>query len=332
MHCIKRHIIFFVFIFTASYLPAQSITGTWEGDLGSDQFLQLNIIQNGDKICGYTWDYVKADQRSYCRAYFEGRYDKKRSKWLLEGTSFVENSGGHVLMRMTLGNHVADGENILEGIANIKSALLTLLSGGGAPDYLYLVKVADRPQRILEKMRECFLEEKRSKDTAKKIIIPAKPVDSIVKTKPADSVAKLKPVDTLVKAIPPVTKVKDSLTIPRQVIKRKNTEQSHIEVNVKTITLNVYDNAIMDGDTISIFYNGKMLLSHQLLSEKPIVINLELDENQTRHEIILFAENLGSIPPNTALIVIYAGDKRYELFSSASLEENAVLVFDYKPK
>jgi hypothetical protein len=88
----------------------------------------------------------------------------------------------------------------------------------------------------------------------------------------------------------------------------------------------------MDGDTVSILYNGKMLLTHQLLSEKGIELNIELDEKQTRHEITLFAENLGSIPPNTALVVITAGKKRYELFASASLEENAVLVFNYKPQ
>ncbi|HNA00676.1 MAG TPA: hypothetical protein PLN49_07430, partial [Ferruginibacter sp.] len=58
---------------------------------------------------------------------------------------------------------------------------------------------------------------------------------------------------------------------------------------------------------------------------------IDLDEKQERHEITMVAENLGSIPPNTALIVVYAGNKRYELFSSASLEENAVLVFEYKP-
>lgn len=124
----------------------------------------------------------------------------------------------------------------------------------------------------------------------------------------------------------------DSLALPKELVKRKYSEQSHLDVNVKTITLNVYDNAVVDGDTISVFYNGKLLLSHQRLSEKPIVINLTLDEKQTRHELVLFAENLGSIPPNTALIVIYAADKRYELFSSASLEENAVLVFNYIPK
>lgn len=43
-------------------------------------------------------------------------------------------------------------------------------------------------------------------------------------------------------------------------------------------------------------------------------------------------DNLGTIPPNTATIVVKAGDKRYELHCSASLTENAVLVPEYKPK
>ena len=102
-------------------------------------------------------------------------------------------------------------------------------------------------------------------------------------------------------------------------------------VNTKNITLSVYDNAIVDGDSVSIFFNGKLLLSHQKLEEKPIILHIELDENRTRNEILLFAENLGSIPPNTALVVVTAGDKRYELFSKASLEENAVLVIEYRP-
>jgi hypothetical protein len=70
-------------------------------------------------------------------------------------------------------------------------------------------------------------------------------------------------------------------------------------------------------------------LSHQLVSEKPIILDLELDENLVQNEIILFAENLGSISPNTALIVVNAGDKRYELFSNADLGKNAVLVIEY---
>ena len=323
----KRYIISLTFILLANYLPAQrNITGTWEGDLGNDQFLQLNIVQNGDKICGYSWDYVKAEKLSYCKAYFTGHYDKEKGKWVLQSSSFIENSGGHMLMRMSLGNHNAAGEDILEGVSVLKSIILTMLTGG-ANDDVYLKKISGKPQQILERMKDCFPKEKKLNDTIVKKDTIANPITVI------------KPIDTVITTALPVIAKKDSIAvskdsanIPKLVTKRKNTEQSHIEVNVKSITLNVYDNAIVDGDTISVFYNGKLLLSHQRLSEKPIIINLELDEKQTRHEIILFAENLGSIPPNTALIVIYAGDKRYELFSSASLEENAVLVFDYKPK
>lgn len=232
-------------------------------------------------------------------------------------------------MRMSLGNHFADGEFILEGTSNVKSVIIQLLSGGGAPDYVYLKKVSNRPKKIFESMKDCFPEEKKPVDTVvKKPPVPKKPVDTIVTSPPAA----VKPADTVAVIIPPPVTAKDSVSIPKQLVKRKNTEQSRVEVNVRSITINVYDNAIIDGDTVSIFYNDKLLLSHRRLSEKPIVINLELDEKQTRHEIILFAENLGSIPPNTALIVVNAGNKRYELFASASLEENAVLVFDYKPK
>ena len=119
--------------------------------------------------------------------------------------------------------------------------------------------------------------------------------------------------------------------MPSDVRNRKRNEVSRIPVSTKSIKLKVFDNGIVDNDTVTIFYNKKLLISKQKLSDRAIEIDLELDENVNLHEIIMYAENLGSIPPNTALIVVNAGDKRYELFSSASMEENAVLIFEYKP-
>lgn len=72
-------------------------------------------------------------------------------------------------------------------------------------------------------------------------------------------------------------------------------------------------------------------MSHQRLSDKPINIDIDFDKDTNIHEITLYAENLGSIPPNTALIVVTAGKQRFELRSKASLSENAVLVFERKP-
>lgn len=131
-------------------------------------------------------------------------------------------------------------------------------------------------------------------------------------------------------SVEPINKEPDMVLIPAQMKKRKNSEEGYITVNTKKITLNIYDNGIMDGDSVSIFFNGKLLMTHQLVSEKPIILDLELDETLVKNEIILFAENLGSISPNTALIVVNAGDKRYELFSNADLGKNAVLVIEYR--
>ncbi len=341
MICTKRYVIALSLILLAIHLPAQNITGTWEGDLGNDQFLQLNIIQSGDKICGYTRDHVKADQRSFCKAFFEGTFDKQKMKLLISGKYFLQNTGGHTLMKLSLNYKIEKGVEVLEERPGAVSLLLSMMSAWGifeadpfqaeaSAQYVYIKKVSDEPFEILELMKDCIARDKKIIDTVAKVIVPEKPKDSLQAE--VKIIGPEKPTDSIEPVITPVVKNKDRMTMPEEINQRKNTEQSHIEVNVKSINLKVYDNAITDGDTVSILYNGKLLLSHRLLSEKAIEINLELDENQTRHEIILFAENLGSIPPNTALVVITAGDKRYELYASASLQENAVLVFNYRPK
>ncbi|WP_165352408.1 hypothetical protein [Flavobacterium anhuiense] len=48
------------------------------------------------------------------------------------------------------------------------------------------------------------------------------------------------------------------------------------------------------------------------------------------HEVILVAENLGDIPPNTALMKIKAGDKKYEIKITSDEQKNAVINFKYK--
>lgn len=330
----KKYIAALVLILVSIHLPAQNLTGTWEGDLGNDQFLQLNIIQTGNQICGYTRDYVKLDQRSYCKAFFEGNFDAKNKTLRISGSWFIERTEDHVLMNLMLRYNIEKGVAVLRKEPVVFSPLSRLRDIFGteknerkdpferddpfkvidSTGYVFLKKVSDQPNEIHELMKDCIARDKKKADPDKKIIQSPDKKDSIhIAAKPA--------------IIP-----KDSIVIPEELTQRKNIEQSLIEVSVKTINLKVYDNAIMDGDTVSIYYNGKMLLNHQPLSEKAIEINLELEEGQTRHEIVLFAENLGSIPPNTALVVITAGDKRYELFASANLQENAVLVFNYKPK
>ena len=324
-------------------LFSQDITGTWEGDIGNNTFLQANIVQVNENLCGYTWDYIYNERKSFCKAYFTGNYDKGRKEWILTGTSFIASSGDHILMRLRLKYKVIDGEHILQGTESDPSMIGTIFSILSREN-VYLRRVSNKPARMMANMEECLKLKQPKKDTAKakpderdrKFVGPVKQPDTVVKkvvapakpvvTKRTDSLKKIKP------PVVPVIIINDSTRLVRSMSDRKNKEMKRLVVNEKNITLSVYDNGIVDSDTVSIFYNGKLILSHKRLSEIPIVLPISLDEKTTMHEITLFAENLGSIPPNTALVVVNAGNKRYELYASASLTENAVIIFEYKPK
>jgi len=333
------------FLLLGIFSRAQNLTGTWQGSMSQEE-LQINIVQEkNDEICGYTYDYFKYNPRDYCKAYFKGYYNKRQDAWELTGVSFLENSGTHVLMRIKLYKDKIDGETVLLAMVTAKSSLGFFL-GGGIRENAVLRKVASKPAKLPGNLPPCFPDPEKpaEKPVEKPVQKPApekpRPTDSpVVKPEPVkkrvDSQRVIRK-DTLVSRPqvpvekPVEKKVPESET--KEVKERKNVTFSEIPVTVKNINLKLYDNAVVDGDTVSIYYNGKMLVNRKKLTEKAIEIDLELDEKASRHEILLFAHNLGSIPPNTALIVVNAGGKRYELHAKADLKENAVLVFQYAPK
>lgn len=341
MRRVITYVVLFFLLLYADDMEAQDLTGTWEGKLGDMQFLQLNVVHVRNSLCGYTSDHLIRFSFDSCAAVFTSRYDGKNDWWILTGTSFLANTGSHVLMRLVLRYEVNEKGEVLTGLEMDPDILPTdsFFSYRDAQP-VYLIKVSDNPKQMLGNMKLCMdekvrLEQKKNnkkKKPEKAVTTTPKPV----KKSPRDiSPVLVKPVDTSKKEIKkpavPVLVVKDS-SIVSEMSKRKNTDTKYLVVNVKDIVLEVYDNGIVDSDTVSVFYNNKLLLSHKRLSEKPIVIPITLDDNITMHEVVLFAENLGSIPPNTALVVVKAGDKRYELYASASLTENAVIRFEYQPR
>ena len=95
--------LYFIFIFFISiFTSGQKLTGTWEGDIDGFEYLQVNIVQVGDNICGYSWDYVYRDKTDYCKSYFTGTKNKMYNTWLLDGYSFMINHYNHSLMQFKL--------------------------------------------------------------------------------------------------------------------------------------------------------------------------------------------------------------------------------------
>lgn len=107
-------------------------------------------------------------------------------------------------------------------------------------------------------------------------------------------------------------------------------EIPEIKVDTGMLRLDFYDNGIIDGDSITVRVNKKVILSHQRLTEKPITVYVPIDLQNTFQEIEMVAENEGSIPPNTALLIITAGAKKYELFMASTEEKAARVRFVYE--
>jgi hypothetical protein len=346
---------------------AQNLTGTWEGQMGRD-FLQINLLHTSKGLCGYTYDHVGNNTSNYCKASFTATYNKAKNELKVIGEDIFATNGGHVLMRLNLKHIVEPDGEYLEGNQSAKSILLTIL-GMGVPERIRLRKIADQPNMRLTAMRAC-MEDSLKKDTAKTIAVANKvePINDSAMIAKKDTVVNavvLTPEKTskdtsampalkdkeLVTNAPkkeigtaksqlPATKaptneqpsVLPAPTIQAQMMQRQNEVISTVKVQAKQLTIKLYDNGTIDGDTISVFHNGKLLLAHQHLSETPIVLNIDVSVENPKHQITLFAENLGSIPPNTALLIIQAGGKRYELRSSADLSKNASIIFEYDGK
>ena len=100
-------------------------------------------------------------------------------------------------------------------------------------------------------------------------------------------------------------------------------EIPEIKVDTGTIRLDFYDNAIVDGDSITVLVDKQVVLTHQKLSAKPLTAYIKVDLNNTFHEIEMIAENLGTIPPNTSILIITAGVKRHLLSLSSTESKSA---------
>jgi hypothetical protein len=111
---------------------------------------------------------------------------------------------------------------------------------------------------------------------------------------------------------------------------RENALIRRIETEASEIKIELYDNGEIDGDTISIYHNNELIRSHMRLSHKPISVTIGVNPDQPHHEIIMVAENLGSIPPNTSVMIITTSSNRYEVLISSSEQKNAKVVFDLK--
>jgi len=137
--------------------------------------------------------------------------------------------------------------------------------------------------------------------------------------------------DTIV-AVKVIQRKVVNYVIEKQFTERESELANEIEVDSDSLRIDLYDNGEIDGDIVSLFYNKELILFNQKLTHKSIHIDIVLDSSKAENEITLFAENLGLIAPNTALLRVRDGKKVYDLRVSSSLEKNATIRIRKKRK
>ena len=158
--------------------------------------------------------------------------------------------------------------------------------------------------------------------------VPAKPAP--VATKPAAPPKPLAAVTPPV-AVAPVKKPVASNAFNSNFAGRTIETIQTVAFKSDSITLTLYDNGEVDGDTVSVFLNGKPILSKQRLSTNAITYTIYVTPDLGDSlQLIMYAENLGSIPPNSGLLIIKDGRDRYEIRFAGDLTKNAAITLRRK--
>jgi hypothetical protein len=117
---------------------------------------------------------------------------------------------------------------------------------------------------------------------------------------------------------------------PLELTRREIKDGRIIKIQNTRFTLKFYDHNKIDGDIISVNYNGRWLLKGYTLTEKSMAIELELDPNIDENYLLLYADDLGRNPPCTAAISIDDNSEIEEVILNSDLNQCDIIYFEKK--
>jgi hypothetical protein len=336
MKLVKSIILTAVFFIAFQFSTgAQMLTGIWHGKING-QKVEVKIIKSADSITGTSYYY--SSPKSYRRYTIKGYYEEKSNEVVWWDDQLIEEKSGGVfnasgkipLLSRADFNCPGGGVMLLDGSSNekneeIKEGSVHLEKTYKGPlftdewDWVidnYTVGTND-PYIIDSISLIAFRPVPQTIERNEPVLVNNKPrMVSIPPTAEKKIEPKPEPVKTIA---PPVQ------TVEQKLITRKKKIFTTIPVEGDSIMLSFYDNAIVDGDSISLFLDGKMLFTHVKLSDKPYTVTIAVTDLKDESEVVMVAENLGAIPPNTSYMVAIVGDKRHTA-SLASTEESSAVI------
>lgn len=332
---------------------SQSVTGIWRGyfiaDNGYQYRLEFQVVENkGHAVSGvsYSW---QDDIRFYGKATMTGNYVSNSQNFRIREIKTVEvrsyGGGGTCIMNYNLHYSRSGKEEFLEGTYLGKQEVSEGTNPyewgdcGGGKVYLrrvttseFYIEPALRPKKanpnppvvnkkttnppvVKKTTPKTNTPVKKSTGTTKKILTP-----------PAKA-----PSDSLKKVTPEITKIpsRPVVIVPSVLKTRENKLAQSIIVTDPDVKVKLYDNGEIDDDTVSVYLNKRLVLSNKRLTASPLTLSFTMEDDEDQ-ELIMVAENLGRIPPNTSLMIVEAGEKRFEVRITSTEQKNAVVRFKYQ--
>jgi hypothetical protein len=301
---------FFLILLTYSFCSAQDLSGTWEG-YGGGGYVKMVLARYGNAYVGYTYD----RGMGYCKAHFLGDFNDSTKRLKGSGQGFIEKTFGHMLANYRLKYSSKPDGKYLTGLAAAKGIGNKLLAMG-IPFHMELKQVSTNVDTTAY-----MLSWLRARNNKLVTVEPTRKTDSL--TTRIDSAS-------FVQSLPVFNKKAFDDSISTVKTQRTADTLRTIITPADSIIITISDNEIVDGDTITVFHNNEILVSRLFVSNHPYRIVVPLMPDVPVHEFVLVANNLGTIPPNTALLTIEAGKERYQLKAASDMKKNAVIIFKHR--
>ena len=318
---------------------AQMITGVWKGRIGK-QKAEVKFIQDGDSLTGTSYYYESTV--SYRRYSIKGYFDEFSNAVVWWDDQLLEEKNGRLglgspgntpLMSQADFNCPGGGKMMLDG----KSVRKTDPNFDGplhldktdrtvfADEWDFVIEnfmVGGNNPDIIDSVAQIAFQENTESE------LPRRERNNTPLSKKAP------PANGMV-SIPPMQE-KPELPVKTQTIEEKfvaRTPKYVMDIPLKgdSIELRFYDNAEIDGDSISLFLNEKLVFQHIRLLATPYIVRLAISDLQEVNELVMVAENLGKIPPNTSYMIAEVDGQRFEA-NLQSTEEISAMIKLIKPK
>lgn len=317
------------------------VTGVWHGKIDR-QRVEVKIVQNGDSLEGTAYYFESASR--YRRYSIKGYLDERDNSVVWWDDQLLEDKtkGPGLFARNKPNASRADFNCPGGGIMKLDGKMYDAQDQNNPRGDVHLDKVEtssfkDEWDFVIDNYtvgaNDTDLIDSVSLVSQKPVAIEEKP-EPIVEEKttvappPITSDKKITTESVNVPPVAPQNKIETKIvppTIEQKFIGRQKVLTKEIPVTGDSITLNFYDNAEIDGDSISLFLNGKLIFEHIRLAEKAYTVKLSVSDLAQNNELIMVAENLGAIPPNTSYMIALVGEKRYDA-QLASTENSSAMI------